>query len=773
VPFTNTIIATVQQNEPNEITDGITSDNTASASIKIKPLGDVLATQVLLDKTSVLPGEIVTFRVSYQNRSSFAGSGLFRLVDSLPERSWFSTPFEILPAEARYDASQHLILLDNLNLSAGENGVLTFKMRVREDTLLCATITSENAVSLLLQNDIDCVKSNNARRDTLTILNPRTETRLALANLDRNAERDRPTDFMINYNSGGSLIPVRNVMIAATLPAGMEFVSGDLTPAVNGQILTWTGLTILPAENKAIRVTVVPRASQPCFADTLRATATITSSPFVCTPAAPRTGSLILPGTDDLLDLRVTATPDNIVPLDASSAPALIYTLTVTNNSQFDAEELRLTDTVPDAKNFMLVSASAGSVIDPQRGVVTWTIPRLNVGASAQFSVQGNVVNKLYCAPDSLVNTVVLVATKLPQCVPERSITKHVIAATRPENQPTLEVVGGAIVLKNEGRSDGAVEPYEPATLCVKLRANAAISNLTLRSTLPNFNGWTASFGDNVVTLAPEANNPKALAPGEEREFCFQVQGPQTISVDRATVNGVLVSDQNCGQVFGPLTFPAKGLPALKLALSLSDASENNLARDNEALTATTTLQHESTSRFNAENVTLHLALRAEAPANIELISAHDVNDIKLAVAQFAVNAPALQWPVKFRYPVLTVQNQRIVATAYYAYFGFNNAGALAEVKSGEVMAVMAIEHPCYARPRTFIPEQHHAGMSFQPNDGQTVTIFDVAGNRIWQGETDEVWRGLNQNHQPVLPGTYVWVISGEGGCKGTIVVLR
>ncbi len=782
VNFFNRVNVVPIQNDPNAIPEGIIGDNDASTVTAIQPLGDVLRLSrvALRDRNNpaqILPGDTLRFAVYFGNVSRFASSQFFTVCDTLPNRNYISAPFDINKTNAVYLPGPNVIRLDSLNFTPGREDSLVFYVRVRDDIRICAEVPLLNKAALKLIDGLDCDLIDNALTSNLTIANPRTETQLALMNLSRNAERDKPTDFTINYNSGTSLIPVREVTITATLASGMEFVSSDLTPTVNGQVLTWSGLSLAPAENKAIRVTVIPRASQPCFADMLRATATISSNPQVCTPAPAQVGALILPGTDDLLDLRVTATPDTATMLDAASAPRLIYTLKIINNSPFDAEELVLTNTLPDAKNFTSVSASPGSVIDSVAGVITWNIARLNKGDSLKFSVEGNVRNRLYCAPDSLVNTAVLVATKLPLCLPERDVKRHAIAPTRVADQPVLQVVGLAS-LKPEGRPDGAVEPYEPATVCVMMRASGAMSNMRLQSNVPNFSGWTASFGESVVALVPEASNPTAMAAGQELEFCFRLQGPQTITVANALIRGVIVSDQNCGQTLAPLSFPAKGLPLLELALALTDSTGNNLAIDEEWLTATTTLQHENTSQFNAENVTLHLALRAEAPANIKMISAYDANDIKLAVAQFAVNAPALPWVVKFSYPILKPENQRIIATAYYSYFGFNSAGALAEVKSAEVTALLAVEHPCHARPRTFIPVNshpgmYHEGMLFQPDDGQTVMIFDVAGNKVWEGQTNNAWDGTNQDKAPVPPGTYVWVITGEGGCKGTIVVLR
>jgi hypothetical protein len=87
--------------------------------------------------------------------------------------------------------------------------------------------------------------------------------------------------------------------------------------------------------------------------------------------------------------------------------------------------------------------------------------------------------------------------------------------------------------------------------------------------------------------------------------------------------------------------------------------------------------------------------------------------------------------------------------------------------------------HECYARPNPFIPSRHldaaqnMYGVRFAPNDGQKVQIFDLQGNRIRTLNTREPWNGKDDSGRDCGAGVYLWVIQGEGGCRGTIVVVR
>ncbi|MGH7455429.1 MAG: hypothetical protein ACRENG_29010, partial [bacterium] len=91
----------------------------------------------------------------------------------------------------------------------------------------------------------------------------------------------------------------------------------------------------------------------------------------------------------------------------------------------------------------------------------------------------------------------------------------------------------------------------------------------------------------------------------------------------------------------------------------------------------------------------------------------------------------------------------------------------------------IAICRDCYARPNPFIPSRHldaaqnMHGVRFAPNDGQKVEIFDLQGNRVRTLNTRETWNGKDDNGRNCGAGVYLWAIQGDGGCRGTIIVVR
>ncbi len=180
-------------------------------------------------------------------------------------------------------------------------------------------------------------------------------------------------------NNGPS--PASNVTVSDVLPAGMTYLSSNVTPTVNGQNITWPTLASLAnGANQVYTLTVSVGAG---VSGNLTNTATATSATTFDPVPGNNTGTLVST-VGATADLSVTKTGGATVTAGGQAT----YTVTVTNNGPSNASNVVVTDLMPAGMSF--ASSSLTPAVTGQ--TVTWpTLGTLANGASQAYTLTVNV----------------------------------------------------------------------------------------------------------------------------------------------------------------------------------------------------------------------------------------------------------------------------------------------------------------------------------------------------------------------------------------------
>lgn len=170
--------------------------------------------------------------------------------------------------------------------------------------------------------------------------------------------------------------------ITVTLPPGVTYTPGSTTgatssdPTIAGQVLTFAGPFSVPT-NGSVSVDFAVTESTVPGVYTISADASSPSS--TVTPISGAAPVTVLAVTD--LAITKTASTGTAV----AGGPAIIFTLTVTNNGPGTAQNVRVVDTIPAGMSFSAVGSTPGCFV--LSGEVRCTTPDLAPGASSALTV--------------------------------------------------------------------------------------------------------------------------------------------------------------------------------------------------------------------------------------------------------------------------------------------------------------------------------------------------------------------------------------------------
>jgi len=181
-------------------------------------------------------------------------------------------------------------------------------------------------------------------------------------------------DYFITVKNIG-LSAAADVVVTDALPANALFVDASGTPTIGGGMLTWTAVSIAPADSVryTVRVTAPEKGTV-----TNAASATTTTG-----EASQANNSDTAPTTVNGANLRVV----NAGPAQAAPGDPVTWTIQATNNGPGRADDVVISDMLPAGVTF--VSATGGITPDAN-GVLTWpALASLANGASTgTYTVQ-------------------------------------------------------------------------------------------------------------------------------------------------------------------------------------------------------------------------------------------------------------------------------------------------------------------------------------------------------------------------------------------------
>ena len=154
-------------------------------------------------------------------------------------------------------------------LTPGAAGSVSFQVRVNAAPAPALVVNRGNAV-FAWSGGTDTTLSNAVQT---TILAPALSLSKQLTSATL-ALLGQPVQYRLRYGDGVGAGSVQNVVVADTLPAGLQFVSATVVPTVSGQVLTWPLGTLAAGDTGVIDLALL-------VAPTVRDTIVVTNVAYI------------------------------------------------------------------------------------------------------------------------------------------------------------------------------------------------------------------------------------------------------------------------------------------------------------------------------------------------------------------------------------------------------------------------------------------------------------------------------------------------------------
>ncbi len=338
-------------------------------------------------QTNVVPGQLLTYVLTYQNVGNQDSTGVF-ITETVPTNTVFvpanSTPgWTLVGNTATFNIGA---------LAAGAvSQTVNFAVQVTATVPAgVAQIVNTATIDDNHTNGVDPTPANNTTTDTDTL---DAQPDLTISKTD-NVTSAQPGDtltYVITYQNVGNQ-DATGVVITETIPANTVFVPGSSTAGwtLAGNTAAFNiGALAAGAPSQTVTFAVQVTATVPAGAAQVINTATIDDDHN--NGVDPTPANNITTDTDSLVaqpDLTIDKT-DNM--LTAQPGDTLTYVITCQNVGNQDATGTVITETVPANTTFVPASSTPGWVL--AGNTATFNIGALAAGAAAQtvnFAVQVN-----------------------------------------------------------------------------------------------------------------------------------------------------------------------------------------------------------------------------------------------------------------------------------------------------------------------------------------------------------------------------------------------
>jgi uncharacterized repeat protein (TIGR01451 family)/fimbrial isopeptide formation D2 family protein len=480
----NSVVITTSTpgDSPPNNEDSVTNTVNSEADVEIAKQNDPTG--------AVIAGEIMTYTLIYTNNGPSDAVDVY-ITDTLPASVTFKYGSNSdVPdiAGPSYDGSQLFWYIPVL--TAGTGGTLRF------------TVTIESGASGELVNSVVITTSTpgdnpNNNDDTVTnTVDSEADVEIAKQNDPANivVAGEVLTYTLLFTNNGPS--DAADVAITDTLPASVAFggvVSVDPPfggSTVNGQTLVWTTSGVLTAGvGGAIVLTVTVNSG--ASGELVNSVGITTSTPGDNPPNNEDTVTNTVGSRADVTIAKLDQ-PDPV-----ATGAVLTYVLVFANNGPSDAENVVITDTLPDEVTYNTeigVDAPFGTVSVDGQTLVWQAGGVLTAGASGRITFTVNVADN---TPTGVITNRVVITSTTPD-------------DNRPNNntdEPTTVLEPGIDVLKLVTVSPNVVSATVTYTLRITNSGDITFTSLLVTDTLPNgfeyVNGTSSLAGTDISGSQP------------------------------------------------------------------------------------------------------------------------------------------------------------------------------------------------------------------------------------------------------------------------------
>ena len=342
--------------------DPETANNSASAPLNAQQVDLVVGKTVSNARPN--QDEVISFTVSVTNRGPNTATGV-TLSDVVPAGL---TVLSSDPSQGIYDSATGIWTVGAVTTVTP--ATLTIQARV------VTPAAKLNVASVISLDQPDANPANNSA--SVSVIPQQADLAVTKSVSDSRPDVGDTIVFTVRVTNNGNSVAT-GVQLSDTLPAGLTLLSSDPSQgSYNSAAGTWIVGNLANGASATLLLTA--EVTTPSAATN---TATVSAlDQFDTIPSNDSASAAITPLQADLV---VTKTVDNPTP---NVGDIVTFTISVHNNGPDAAQNIQITDELPDGYTLVTVTRSRGTF---SATTEVWTIPSLAVGATATLTIRARV----------------------------------------------------------------------------------------------------------------------------------------------------------------------------------------------------------------------------------------------------------------------------------------------------------------------------------------------------------------------------------------------